>query len=53
MYRYLNSKKRAVVEIFGNWRDKYRVNLQEIEADRESKAARLGNTVKELGYANH
>lgn len=52
MYRYLNSKKETIVKVFGNWWDKYHLNLHEIEAERNSAACRAQNFFKELRYEN-
>jgi type I restriction enzyme M protein len=42
--------RRAVIEAFGTWWDKYRVTLARIEADREATADKLAGFLKELGY---
>ncbi|MGH3504413.1 MAG: N-6 DNA methylase [Nocardioidaceae bacterium] len=42
---------RALVERFRTWADKYAVTLRDLEAERDTAAARLETYLKELGYA--
>ena len=48
--RYVAAHRHQIVAAIGNWWDKYRVSIGEIEAGRNAAARRLAGTVEELGY---
>ena len=48
--RYIAAQRQQVVSAFENWWDKYRVNLTEIERERDAAAASLQGYLKELRY---
>jgi type I restriction enzyme M protein len=50
--RYVAAHRQQVVAAVGNWWDKYRVTLREIETERDAATKRLAEFVGELGYAD-
>jgi type I restriction enzyme M protein len=48
--RYVTAHRQQVIAAIENWWDKYRVTLQEIEAQRNDAAKRLDSFLKKLGY---
>lgn len=51
MNRFIATDRRALVEAFRNWGEKYAVTLTDLEQEREASAKRLQGYLKELGYA--
>ncbi|WP_267593087.1 type I restriction-modification system subunit M [Carbonactinospora thermoautotrophica] len=49
--REIAAGRRALVDRFRTWADKYAVTLRDLEAERDAAAARLEGFLKELGYA--
>lgn len=49
--REIAAGRRALVDRFRTWADKYAVTLRDLEAQRDAAAARLEGFLKELGYA--
>ena len=50
--RYVTAHRQQVIVAIEKWWDKYRVTLQDIEAERDAAAQQLDRFLKELGYAN-
>ncbi|MEU9143245.1 class I SAM-dependent DNA methyltransferase [Streptomyces sp. NPDC048349] len=51
MVRFVAADRRALVDAFRNWGDKYAVTLADLEQEREASAKRLRGYLEELGYA--
>ncbi|AWZ07113.1 MULTISPECIES: class I SAM-dependent DNA methyltransferase [unclassified Streptomyces] len=51
MIRFVTSDRRALIDAFRNWGEKYAVTLAHLEQEREASAKRLREYLKELGYA--
>jgi type I restriction enzyme M protein len=49
--RYVAAHRQQVIAAVENWWDKYRVTLQDIEAERDAAVKRLTEFVRGLGYA--
>lgn len=49
--RYVIAHRQQAIAAVENWWDKYRVTLQDIEAERDEAAKRLSEFMRELGYA--
>jgi len=49
--RYVTAHRQQVIVAVEIWWDKYRVNLKDIEAERDTAAKRLSEFLKALGYA--
>ena len=47
---YVTEHRQAVIAAIGNWWDKYRVTLRQIEKNRDEAAKRLSCRINELGY---
>jgi type I restriction enzyme M protein len=50
MERFIAADRRALVDIFRKWGEKYAVTLADLEAERDAAADRLKAHLKELGY---
>jgi len=50
--RYITQSRQELVALYENWWDKYRVNLLEIESERDEAKERLDSYLKELGYSD-
>ncbi len=48
--RYVTAHRQQVVAAVENWWDKYRVTLQDIEAERDAAAQQLSQFLQGLGY---
>lgn len=48
--RYVTAHRQEVIAAVENWWDKYRVNLQDIESERDSAAQQLSEFMRGLGY---
>ncbi|TVP60082.1 MAG: hypothetical protein EA343_18260 [Nodularia sp. (in: Bacteria)] len=48
--RYMTAHRQEVIAAVENWWDKYRVNLQNIESERDSAAQQLSEFMRGLGY---
>jgi type I restriction enzyme M protein len=48
--RYIARHRRAIVEVFETWWDKYRLTLHAIEQDRDAAADQLADDLLALGY---
>ncbi|MFE0739292.1 hypothetical protein [Streptomyces sp. NPDC058855] len=51
MTRFVAADRRALVDAFRNWGEKYAVTLSDLEQEREASAKRLRGYLEELGYA--
>ncbi|WP_405442376.1 N-6 DNA methylase [Streptomyces niveus] len=51
MTRFVTADRRALVDAFRNWGEKYAVTLSDLEQEREASAKRLRGYLEELGYA--
>jgi type I restriction enzyme M protein len=51
MNRFVAADRRALVDAFRNWGEKYSVTLADLEREREASAKRLRGYLEELGYA--
>ncbi|CAM5252436.1 hypothetical protein SALBM311S_00686 [Streptomyces alboniger] len=51
MTRFVTADRRALVDAFRNWGEKYAVTLMDLEQEREASAKRLRRYLEELGYA--
>jgi len=51
MERFVAADRRALVDMFRTWGEKYAVTLEQLEEEREASAQRLKGYLKELGYA--
>lgn len=51
MNRFVATDRRALVDAFRNWGEKYAVTLTDLEQEREASAKRLRGYLEELGYA--
>ncbi|MEV7371011.1 N-6 DNA methylase [Streptomyces sp. NPDC090301] len=49
--RFVAADRRALVDAFRNWGEKYAVTLNDLEQEREASAKRLQEYLEELGYA--
>ncbi|KAB8317311.1 hypothetical protein SD81_018550 [Tolypothrix campylonemoides VB511288] len=49
--RYVTAHRQQVIAAVENWWDKYRVTLQDIEAERDAAAQQLNEFLHSLGYA--
>jgi type I restriction enzyme M protein len=49
--RYVSAHRQQVIVAVENWWDKYRVTLQDIEAQRDAARQQLGEFLSGLGYA--
>lgn len=49
--RYVTAHRQQVIAAVENWWDKYRVTLQDIEAERDAAAKKLNEFLQGLGYA--
>ena len=49
--RYVTAHRQQVIAAVENWWDKYRVTLQDIEAERDAVAKKLSEFLQGLGYA--
>lgn len=49
--RYVTAHRQQVIAAVENWWDKYRVTLQDIEAERDAAAKQLNEFLHSLGYA--
>ncbi|OIV35627.1 hypothetical protein BIV57_20550 [Mangrovactinospora gilvigrisea] len=50
MDRFVAADRRAMIDAYRNWGDKYAVTLQDLEREREASAKRLLGYLEELGY---
>ncbi len=50
--RYVTAHRQQVIVEVENWWDKYRVTLQDIEAQRDAASQRLSEFLHSLGYTN-
>ncbi|MGA5115737.1 type I restriction-modification system subunit M [Streptomyces pseudogriseolus] len=51
MNRFVATDRRALVDAFRKWGEKYAVTLTDLEREREASAKRLRGYLEELGYA--
>lgn len=51
MERFVAYDRRALVDAYRTWGDKYAVTLEDLEREREASAKRLRGYLEELGYA--
>jgi type I restriction enzyme M protein len=51
MERFVAADRRALVDAYRSWGEKYAVTLEDLEREREASARRLRGYLKELGYA--
>jgi type I restriction enzyme M protein len=51
MERFVAADRRALVDAYRNWGEKYAVTLEDLEQQREASAKRLRGYLEELGYA--
>jgi len=49
--RFVNAKRRLLVDAYRTWGEKYAITLADLEAQRDAAAVRLEGFLKELGYA--
>jgi hypothetical protein len=48
--RYVTAHRQMVIAVVENWWDKYRVNLRDIEAERDEAVKELNGFLQDLGY---